>query len=850
MTIGDLLVGDLNYAKKSPSDGIERDVILWFDQTGEWRRTAKAISSQLDTAGWSFAELDPTGSQVGLKLRLLGKADGIATLVYLPGWSSRDLRPESDRDPILWSLVEFEFTGATWTSQTHAATGPTIVEWLAGHGVRLAGGAPALKRLSAGSSDSKLARWLARSIDRDIRDLPEPVRESDIASMLGGDPSSSVIELLLDPDRAFLRWDDDASDVLDVVRDRFGLSIDSDLAPEGIADQVAADLALTEAWDAFGSPQDFPFESRLPASGAQRADVVRFVRRDLLVRGDSGPAFLRRVAPQEVSFSPLVEWSADRIGSPAALPRLSHARYLLNIDRATAASKGGWRAAATALELGAQPSDIPAIPGVPTTSWQGLSRLKSLALGAEVAIDQAPKTSPSMLVQSYLEGWWRIDDDYLRFLREANRHPSLAPLRSVAAEGYVAYLEATAHRWTQDLEAGSPWDVGIPSIRDVAPAIWKADKGPRATLVIDAVRWDIAKAIEARIGPTCRVEPALATIPSTTPFGMTAVLPLGGSPAAIPGTSGVALMFDGHEVSAREGRKAFLRSWFQTQSRTVEFIELDDVIQGAPIPKADHIVVFNYALDQTGHAAATSANLPAEVEEHVARLALAVQQLHRAKIRRVDMVTDHGFLYVKPDHIDSLGRPKVAAANVWNRGPRYALLKPDAPAPDVVRIEAPMVPGIFVGLPRGVRTFDKAQVYLHGGVSLQECVIPHLISEAADVPVALKVEVSPSTTQLSAGTVALAIRPVAGDRQMTLSAPSRVRLRLWLEGETSQGSRVAVSEPLEIEVRSDSPELRQALYLREDVSLTAGATVWLRARDVDTLANLSESALTLTVDWG
>jgi len=286
------------------------------------------------------------------------------------------------------------------------------------------------------------------------------------------------------------------------------------------------------------------------------------------------------------------------------------------------------------------------------------------------------------------------------------------------------------------------------------------------------------------------------------------------------------------------------------QGRTVAFLELDDVLRGAKIPSVDQVVVFNYALDQTGHATATAANLPTEVEANVARIDLAIRQLHRSKIRRVDVVTDHGFLYVEPSEVNSLGRPQVVPANTLNRGPRYALLKADAPAPDLIRIEAPLAPGTFVGLPRGIRTLVQAELYEHGGISLQECVIPHLISESAVVAETLQVHVTPSTMRLSGGTVAFSVRPAGNNTQMTLGAPVRRRLRLWLEVVGPDGQRSEVSEPLECEVRSDSPELRQALYLRDGATLSVGTTVFLRARDVDTLADLSESALMLLVDWG
>ncbi len=230
---------------------------------------------------------------------------------------------------------------------------------------------------------------------------------------------------------------------------------------------------------------------------------------------------------------------------------------------------------------------------------------------------------------------------------------------------------------------------------------------------------------------------------------MSALLPLDAAPRVSIGVKGVSLHVGKNEISAREGRRAFLTEWFQAQGRTVAFLELDDVLHGVKIPTVDHVVVFNYALDQSGHSIATAANLPMEVQANVARIDQAIRQLHRAKICRVDVVTDHGFLYVEPSEVDALGRPKVVAANTLNKGPRYALLKADAPAPDLVRIEAPLVPGWYVGLPRGIRTLVQAELYEHGGVSLQECVIPHLISESAVVPETLQVQITPSTTQLN-----------------------------------------------------------------------------------------------------
>lgn len=854
MSLGEHLVEDLRRAMTATADGAPRDVVLWFDAMGEWRRPVSTVHAQLASAGLDIITLESTGSQLATKFRLLSRADSARAVVYLPGWTPRDLQPDGDTRPRLWSIAEFAFTGAFWAGNPGIRDGPEIADWLERHGVRVAGGAAARKRLTTGSSDSKLSRWLARVLDRDAKDLPEPLRESDVAAMLGGEPQAAVVELLLDPDRAFRSWADDAGDVLDCIRDRYGLSIAAGLPPEGVADSIAADLALVEAWDAFGRPEDFPFASRLPVGDAKRSDAVIFVRRDLLARGDVARELLRRLSAHELSFDGLISWGAGRTGTPMAMPHVAHARWLRTIEQLVASAKDGWQGVLAA-PLGSEPEpglapDLPSIPGVPSTSWTGLRRMRTLVKAASDAIDAVPAYSIAQLVDAYIGGWWRIDDDYIGFRREADQHPSLSPLRHVVDRAYGEYLEASAGRWTRLIENDASWTSALPSVRDVTLDLWAAKDGPRATLVIDAVRWDIARALEQRIGPGCRLQPILSTLPSTTPFGMSALLPLDSTPAVSVGAKGVSLHVGKHEISSREGRISFLKEWFGGQGRTVAFLELDDILRGAKIPAVDQVVVFNYALDQVGHAPATSANLPTEVEASVARIDLAVRQLHRAKIRHIDIVTDHGFLYVEPSEIDSLGRPKVIAANALNRGPRYVLLKSDAPAPDLIRIQVPLAPGNFVGLPRGIRTLVQAELYEHGGVSLQECVLPHLISEFAVAPETLEVQVTASTTRLSGATVAFSVGPAGTNAQMSLGAPTRRRLKLWLEVVGLDGERSEVSEPLECEVRSDSPELRQALYLRDDRPLPAGTTILLRARDMDTRADLSEVALKLLVDWG
>src|SRR5438045_1106949 len=79
--------------------------------------------------------------------------------------------------------------------------------------------------------------------------------------------------------------------------------------------------------------------------------------------------------------------------------------------------------------------------------------------------------------------------------------------------------------------------------------------------------------------------------------------------------------------------------------------------------------------------------------------------------------------------VETLGQPEVPAAQAYYRGDRWAALKPGAPTTEVMRWPLPLAPpAVELGLPRGARTLQKADAHLHGGISLQECVPPHLVS--------------------------------------------------------------------------------------------------------------------------
>ncbi len=152
---------------------------------------------------------------------------------------------------------------------------------------------------------------------------------------------------------------------------------------------------------------------------------------------------------------------------------------------------------------------------------------------------------------------------------------------------------------------------------------------------------------------------------------------------------------------------------------------------------------------------------------------------------------------------------------------------------------------LTLAFPQGVRTLVAAQPYEHGGVSLHECVLPHLISRVVTQATRVGVQVTVSREQLTGGTVSAILKPER--TQTSLWSEERPTLvRLWVEVLDGASNGYKITDPIDVEVRAESDEVRPGLYLREDtgVALHAGQALRLRAVDQETGRDLATIPLT------
>ena len=127
-------------------------------------------------------------------------------------------------------------------------------------------------------------------------------------------------------------------------------------------------------------------------------------------------------------------------------------------------------------------------------------------------------------------------------------------------------------------------------------------------------------------------------------------------------------------------------------------------------------------LDEIGHA--LGLRLVGQIETEIEMIADRIGQLISAGWPKVRVVTDHGWLLL-PGGLPKVELRKYLTETKWSR---CAVVQGD------IGPGLPVLPWYWdrhvqIACPPGIGSFKAGQAYSHGGVSLQECVIPDLLIE-------------------------------------------------------------------------------------------------------------------------
>ena len=836
-------------------------VCLWFDEKQEFARVLPGFREHLErmpTRPFELLEYDAAKShgQIWLKHRVHRELAELTAsesaerrfLLYLPLSEDRLDGPNGHEGDHLELLEEYRTAGLLWRI---GGKRPTLFRFLRQAGVALPSNPTDQRKIYDGGIDSLLAKYVAKFADRSADYWNTQLTPELVQSRLLGDVDQMIVDLAIDPDGAWdnLKENGLAEEFRGAIEERYGFTHGGDASAKWIRAFVAT-LALTETFEGYDEPADFPFLDRLPPV-ALRPRYPALLQRWL--RDSEGRAAWDHWVREVEKNIDLTAWAGSREGLSFGFPHVVRLRWESTIDAFRAASG---KTSATENFFGERreriklEAEFSRASDEPIGAWGLLLRLADFIEAcrrAEHDVCAAPDAGA--LAELYVSHAENVDLQHVVIRREAEER-GLPSIAAVADRHYASYTNALNGRFFKDYAKQSDADVrGIPLVTvKLQGDLWDA-QGRRAVIIVDALRFDCALAIRKGLPQyDIEVQPARAELPTITPIGMTALMPLSSATVTLDVKgNNVHPCVDGKDCAQRKNRLAFMTA-FGADCRDIDDIES---VSDAPAELGELLVVFGHdQVDHIGHGSAD--NLVRHVELEVQRIARLVRKLHRWEYPVVHVVTDHGFVLLDESKLPEEVHCDKDLCHV--RKERFALVPSGADVP-LTTFPFAWDASVRVAVPPGLAFFKAEKSFSHGGAALQEIIIPHLISKSAvRQERRIGVEVVLPTYELMRTAVKVVVRPVAGSKakpaQMTLFTETGRTLALDVQrtsGTAAPESVLATPKAKEVRLEARDGDKSVTLFFHTAQSFERGEMLHLEIRDVETAEQFPPGGIKLTV---
>ncbi|MEX1029996.1 MAG: BREX-1 system phosphatase PglZ type A [Paenibacillaceae bacterium] len=271
--------------------------------------------------------------------------------------------------------------------------------------------------------------------------------------------------------------------------------------------------------------------------------------------------------------------------------------------------------------------------------------------------------------------------------------------------------------------------------RYVSPNV---SKGNRVFVVIsDALRYEVAAELSETLGHTTKgmatLEAVQAVFPSITKFGMAALL----SGKELSVNDKMEVSVDDNPTGSTAGRGAIL-SIANPDSVAVTYKDLLQMKQAERrtlVQGKEIVYIYHNTIDALGDKPATETKVfeacVSAISELNAIVKIIVNDLSGTKVL---ITADHGFLYTyKPLEESQKISRQTFNGEIYELGRRYALVPPETTADYLLPVRTERELG---GIPmKGYAPHDTVRIkvqgggenYVHGGISLQEMVVPVIV---------------------------------------------------------------------------------------------------------------------------
>jgi hypothetical protein len=326
--------------------------------------------------------------------------------------------------------------------------------------------------------------------------------------------------------------------------------------------------------------------------------------------------------------------------------------------------------------------------------------------------------SVSAVAEEYASNGWRCDRAAIEALATSVPPADAKLLERVVRSLYEPWLDRSARHFQELYAQGDTSTlVGI-----VQP------ERETCVLFVDGLRFDVGAVLHERLearGFRCRLTHRLAPTPTVTATAKGVASPAN---SALRGLDSAEDFTPVIAISGQPCNASRLRS--ELSRLDVEVLEPGDLrfasaAEGGGWSEVGH-------LDETGHS--RGIRLVREIESEIEEISERIAALLVAGWQRVRVVTDHGWLLL-PGGFSKVELPAYLVATRWAR---CASVRAGS-TPQIQTYPWYWNPHVRIASPPGIGSYFANTEYAHGGISVQECVVPELVVEGGQRRAAAKI---------------------------------------------------------------------------------------------------------------
>ena len=645
--------------------------ILWTDEKREWEGVLPKIMEALP-------ELHALGVYVpdhrygpGVWLRMV--ADGHAgkigagetAILYLPGVGNGQLRTDLrglKDDPQLAPLAELQYRGCFWRQENGK-------DWTLRAFCESKRGGLGLKVAGNQETAQALKVAMGKLLAQNLPALDAVIiDERYLNDLINPAPDETVLRWLTAPDAIRVEQGAAWESFVANTKERFG--VDLAKGPVEVAQRILASQSGEAA---------HPLWEKYVAHWHSYPDAYE------VFRGIAPPDLFQGAERYPRENDADEKHLADELLKAASLEPVAAAQAVLAAEVKHAARRE---------TLWAQQGRAPLVTALADLARIAKAFLEPLAGGN--ALEAA---------QRYAASGWRVDAAARAAMAIAQQAELEKPIYAVLVALYRRWLEKQADGFQALVKKDGYPTWRLPEVADGT-----------VVLFVDGLRLDLARDLEALLhkdnGLTVTLEPGFTSIPSVTSSGKVWVSPACKLADGGNGGDFAPKLQIGKTESAYTAAK--LRKAMEPEGVAVVDTENPSLAYGKGWAE------FSGDIDSDGHA--KGLKLARAIPAHLDDLAKAIRRLLNAGWQQVWVVTDHGWLLL-PGGLPKAELPAKLTETKWGR---CAVLKDAAADNDWLVLPWSFDPAVRVALAPGISAFSSGREYDHGGLSLQESVVPFL----------------------------------------------------------------------------------------------------------------------------